>query len=272
MGVPDEAAGATARALAELVRAPAALTVPGDVLAGGAAGPLPVLASVALYWAGMALNDHADRALDAVERPARPIPSGRVRPGTALAVAAGLTGAGLALAAWDGRRTLRAALPLAAAVWAYDLGLKDTPFGPATMAAARALNVRLGGPADGWAVGAVAAHTFGVTVLSRGEVGGGGPARAATALASTAVAAALGARMARPGAVAVYAVRVGGAQVRAFRDPRAATVRAATGAGVLGLLPLQAALVGARGRPVAASALGAAHPLARALARKVSPT
>ncbi|WP_344946429.1 UbiA family prenyltransferase, partial [Actinomadura miaoliensis] len=95
------------RALVELVRAPAALSVPGDVLSGAAAagglrgvrGPAGLAAaSVCLYWAGMALNDYADRRLDAVERPERPIPSGRVRPGTALAVAAGLTGAGVALA------------------------------------------------------------------------------------------------------------------------------------------------------------------------------
>ncbi|RQW90262.1 4-hydroxybenzoate polyprenyltransferase, partial [Micromonospora globispora] len=62
--------------LAELVRAPAALSVPGDVLAGAsAAGALdrrtPALAgaSVLLYWAGMAANDWVDRRLDAVERP-----------------------------------------------------------------------------------------------------------------------------------------------------------------------------------------------------------
>ena len=86
------AVSARVGALVELVRLPAALTVPGDTLAGAAAAGrvdrraavLP-LASVSLYWAGMALNDWADRDLDAVERPERPIPSGRVRPGTALA-------------------------------------------------------------------------------------------------------------------------------------------------------------------------------------------
>ena len=35
--------------------------------------------------AGMALNDYADREIDAVERPGRPIPSGRVTPEFALA-------------------------------------------------------------------------------------------------------------------------------------------------------------------------------------------
>ncbi|MFE2757252.1 4-hydroxybenzoate polyprenyltransferase, partial [Actinosynnema sp. NPDC059335] len=62
----------------KLVRAPAALTVLGDTVAGAAGGLrgrrllLPV-ASAALYWSGMALNDWADRDVDAVERPERPI-------------------------------------------------------------------------------------------------------------------------------------------------------------------------------------------------------
>jgi hypothetical protein len=70
--------------LVELVRAPAALSVPGDALAGAAAaGTLGrrtvglAAASVCLYWAGMSANDWADREIDAKERPERPIPSGR---------------------------------------------------------------------------------------------------------------------------------------------------------------------------------------------------
>ncbi len=75
------------KALVELVRAPAALTVPGDAVAGAAASGWPfggrrtlalTGASVCIYWAGMALNDYADRHLDAIERPERPIPSGRI--------------------------------------------------------------------------------------------------------------------------------------------------------------------------------------------------
>ncbi|MGC4889184.1 SCO3242 family prenyltransferase [Micromonospora sp. DT227] len=138
--------------LAELVRAPAALSVPGDVLAGAAsAGTLgrrtPALAgaSVLLYWAGMAANDWADRRLDAVERPERPIPSGRVRPTVALGLAGGLTAAGLAVAtAAGGVRAAAVAVPLAATIWGYDLRAKDTTAGPAVMAACRGLDVLLG--------------------------------------------------------------------------------------------------------------------------------
>ncbi|KGM09847.1 UbiA family prenyltransferase, partial [Cellulomonas carbonis] len=145
-----------ARDLAELVRLPAALTVPGDALVGmrsaaaSVAGPsrpgdvaLPA-ASVCLYWAGMALNDWADRDLDAVERPERPIPSGRVAPRTAFTLASGLTAAGLGLAAVAGRRSVAVATALAATVWTYDLAARTTRVGPAVMGAARGLDVLLG--------------------------------------------------------------------------------------------------------------------------------
>nr|BFE72579.1 hypothetical protein GCM10020092_058800 [Actinoplanes digitatis] len=93
----------------------------------------------------MAANDWADRDLDAAERPERPIPSGRISAPAALGIAAGLTAAGLALAARaGGARALAVAGPLAAAVWAYDLRLKNTAAGPAGMAACRALDVLLG--------------------------------------------------------------------------------------------------------------------------------
>src|SRR3954469_21075139 len=122
--------------LAELVRLPAVLSVPGDVLVGAAAsGQLGrvgrttglVASSSLMYLAGMALNDYADRDVDAVERPARPIPSGRVSPAFALGLAGALTaGAGLLAVAADGPRALAVAAPLAAAVWGYDLVLKAT--------------------------------------------------------------------------------------------------------------------------------------------------
>ncbi|WP_116950306.1 SCO3242 family prenyltransferase [Jiangella endophytica] len=194
------------RDVAELVRAPAALTVPGDSLAGAAASGFPYgartavtpLASACLYWAGMALNDYADRDLDRVERPERPIPSGRVTPGQALAVASGLTAAGLGLAAVaGGRRALRVAVPLAATVWAYDLVAKATPAGPVAMGAARGLDVLLGAGGRERAAAlpalAVATHTVGVTVLSRGEVHGASPSSARVALGATAAAAAVAA-------------------------------------------------------------------------------
>src|SRR5437763_16333813 len=116
------------RDLVELVRAPAALSVPGDALAGAAAAGVLrprtaglSAASVCLYWAGMAANDWADRELDAKERPERPIPSGRVSPGTAVGVSAGLNAAGHALAGLAGsHRALAVALQVSGTVREYD--------------------------------------------------------------------------------------------------------------------------------------------------------
>ncbi|KUN80479.1 SCO3242 family prenyltransferase [Streptomyces griseoruber] len=290
--------------LATLVRLPAALSVPGDVLAGAVASTgrvrprtaATMASSVALYWAGMALNDYADATVDAVERPERPIPSGRVGRRTALATACGLTAAGLGLAALaGGRAALGVAVPLTGLVWAYDLRLKSTAAGPAAMAGARALNV-LAGAEPGRRSSAlpaallVGAHTYTVTALSRHEVTGAPRSVPAATLAGTAATAlAAGAlpslrrtgrgrpdgRAARIGAAAgalAYLTTYGGAQARAAHHPSAANVRQAVGAGILSLMPLQAALTASGGAPALAGLLAAAHPTARRLARKVSPT
>jgi hypothetical protein len=290
--------------LAELVRLPAVLTVPGDTLAGAAAAGWPLgrrtwalsIASVCLYWAGMALNDYADRDVDAVERPERPIPSGRVLPRQALALAVGLTAAGVgAAAAAGGRRALRVAVPLAATVWAYDLAAKRTALGPVVMATARGLDVLLGGAGQAHRaavpVAAVAAHTVGVTALSRGEVHGTHRGIAAAALGTTVAVAALAGlpRPLLPGRqhpagggtrsdiaaamfAATYAVTVGRAQAAAAERPDGPTVRQATGAGVRGLIPLQAALTARTGAVATAGVLVTMGPVAKAAAKVVSPT
>ncbi|RII12342.1 prenyltransferase [Streptomyces sp. YIM 130001] len=216
----------SARDWAELLRVSAVFTVPGDALAGAsAAGLRPnggtllgLGCSLCLYEAGMALNDWADRAEDAVERPERPLPSGRIAPSAALAAAGALTAAGLGLAAVAGRPALATATALAGAVWAYDLGLKHTPAGPVAMAAARGLDLLLGATASagrgadpgtgvrysgagrtasaGSAAPQVAAalpaaallgvHTLAVTTVSRRETQGGSVVAPLAALATTA--------------------------------------------------------------------------------------
>ncbi|MFH8988269.1 UbiA family prenyltransferase [Streptomyces sp. NPDC017940] len=181
------------RAWVELLRLPALFTVPGDALAGAAATGLrpgrgtflAIGSSLCLYEAGMALNDWADRAEDAVDRPQRPIPSGRVTPTAALTAAVALTAGGLALAARAGRPALATATALAGTVWAYDLGLKRTPAGPAAMAAARGLDLLLGAVATRTATSAPTPpgkHTppadppaKGLAVTNSTERAGGGP-------------------------------------------------------------------------------------------------
>ncbi|WP_377142631.1 SCO3242 family prenyltransferase [Promicromonospora alba] len=261
------------RDIGELVRAPAALSVVGDSLAGLAAARagtptalrgrhalLPV-ASACLYLGGMALNDYADRHLDAVERPERPIPSGRVTPRGALGVGTALTAAGVAAAGLaGGRRALAVAVPLAACVWTYDLVAKDHPTGPFVMAACRGLDVLLGATPGHLrsalpAAAGLAAHTLGVTVLSRGEVHGtttrvaggvavgtlaGAAAAAATAPAAGSTGRRTAVRWTTVAAAGAYAAACLPAQVRTAVTPTAGNAKAATRSGIQAMVPLQA--------------------------------
>ncbi|WP_426511189.1 SCO3242 family prenyltransferase [Dactylosporangium sp. McL0621] len=267
--------------LVELVRAPAALSVPGDVIAGAAAANRLGArtaglagASVLLYWAGMAANDWADREIDAKERPERPIPSGRVAPNTALGLAAGLTVAAVVAAGFTGgRRALKVAVPLAGAVWAYDLGPKK----PGLMAACRALNVLLGAnerPSMAvWPAATVFAHTYTVTVLSQFEVDGASPRLPSRTLAGTAlVAAAAGGTPAAGALAGWYALRYGRPQLDAVRNPDAEHIRRAVGAGIVNLPALQGALTARAGAPVLGVTVAALSELARSLVRKVAAT
>lgn len=263
----------------ELVRAPAVLTVIGDSMAGSAAADraltrrraLMPLASACLYAGGMALNDYADRDLDAEERPERPIPSGRISPRNALAVASALTAAGLGLcAAGGGRGALTVGVPLAVSIWAYDLVAKDLGLlGAVSMGTCRALDVLMGAgsgyirPALGAAC-ILGGHTAAVTLLSRGEVNGTDSATASGVAATTGVlAAAVMAGSAGPpartlavlAATAAYALRCGPAQIRAARNPAAVNALNATKAGIRAMVPLQAALTVRHGHPSAAIAL-----------------
>ncbi|MGW6505945.1 UbiA family prenyltransferase, partial [Nonomuraea angiospora] len=227
----------------------------------------------------------ADREADAVERPERPIPSGRVRPGAALGLAAALTGAGLAAAAIaGGRRGLTVAGLLAGAVWAYDLGLKRTAAGPASMAACRALDVILGAGAGGRAAVpmalAVGAHTYGISILGRAEVAGAAPGTAELALAATTAAAGLAAAAslrrgaaARTGAGVLLAGYLAStlpvqAGLRAHPDPE--NVRNAVRLSILALIPLQAAALAGNGRFAAAGALLCSLPLGRWLSSRLA--
>ncbi|MFF9350496.1 SCO3242 family prenyltransferase [Streptomyces sp. NPDC014734] len=363
----------TAGAWAELLRVSALFTVPGDALAGAAATghrpgrgtALAVGASLCLYEAGMALNDWADRDEDAVDRPHRPIPSGRIAPGAALAAAGALTAAGLGLAAGAGRPALAIATGLAATVWAYDLRLKHTPAGPAAMAAARGLDLLLGAAATGTerraaggsgdgrtgpgerdagrrgdtgvravrrragrarpgpatrtngplraalpAAGLLGAHTYAVTAVSRHEVRGGSTAVPLAALAATAALATTGLRerhgrrgtattgpeaeqttgpsTRRPGrplppaapaprllATALagsYLATAGHPLLHAALNPSPPLTRRAVGGGIRAMIPLQAALAARAGATGTGLAVMGLVPLARSLARKVSPT
>jgi 4-hydroxybenzoate polyprenyltransferase len=113
------------------------------VLAGGDWQNLrtaTVLVAMSLFYVGgMYLNDYFDRAIDAHERPARPIPAGDVPAGLVAAVGFALLAGGIAVMAPLGGAALTAGLVLALAIVGYDLWHKGNPAGPFVMGLCRAL-------------------------------------------------------------------------------------------------------------------------------------
>lgn len=100
--------------------------------------------STGLYLAGMVFNDVFDRKVDAVERPKRPIPSGRVSVMAAIVFGTLLLALGVGAAAMAGKGSLLIAALLVASIFAYDGWMKKTPAGPVGMGLCRLLNLLLG--------------------------------------------------------------------------------------------------------------------------------
>ncbi|MFN9125942.1 MAG: UbiA family prenyltransferase [bacterium] len=146
----------TLRAWLEIMRISNAPTVLSNGIAGGVLGALAfdrsaeiaaldvrwlaVLSPLACYLGGMVLNDAFDAAIDARERPARPIPSGRISRGAAFAAGAALLLAGVGIAAATGPSpAIACAVLLALAVVAYNAIHALTAASIVLLAACRAL-------------------------------------------------------------------------------------------------------------------------------------
>lgn len=117
---------------ADVTASIAVLGLPWDAAAGRA-----VAASVCLYAAGMVWNDIADRRLDAVHRPERPLPSGQVPLPLAIGVGTVLVALGLAVSP-----CLEFHFVIAGLVLAYDFVLKRVDWlGVIGMGTLRGLNL-----------------------------------------------------------------------------------------------------------------------------------
>ena len=172
------------------------VTAVSDVLAGtaiallfvpeGAALEWPALlvlmvATIGLYGGGVVFNDVFDAALDAVERPERPIPSGKVSIGRATKLAIVLFIVGIAAAGVLGTWPAVLAVSIALMCLVYDKWAKHHPLaGPLAMGLCRGLNLALGISYSLEALGQVWFLAFvpviyiaAVTTISRGEVHGG---------------------------------------------------------------------------------------------------
>ncbi len=219
-----------------------------------------VLSTIGLYGGGIVLNDVFDAKLDAVERPERPIPSGRAKKQSAALFGTLLLIFGV-LTAWQVSLS-SAIIALAVAILAvlYDAwGKHQEAFGPINMGFCRGGNLLLGisiintaiAPCLSLAIVPVVFITA-VTMVSRGEVNGGNrPAIIAGGiLYAIVVLFILGARYAFPiympifsmPFALIFALLVYRPLIKAYRTLKPADVGKAIKFGVLSLIVMDAGL------------------------------
>jgi 4-hydroxybenzoate polyprenyltransferase len=285
------------RGYLELLRPPNVVTAIADVLAGYAVAgraqpralPWVITAKVCLYAGGVVLNDFFDRGVDAVERPERPIPSGRVPAARAAALGGALLVAGIVAATQATPSAAGVAAAIAALVLVYDARAKRHPIaGPVCMGTCRGLNLLLGVSIEAgalraeWPLGLLPLlYIAAVTAVSRGEVHGGRKPVATFALISLALvlagltAVAISSTAGRVAALvlaAVLAYRVLPPYWRVRKNPEPATIRRAVKAGVLSLVLLDSTIGAAYAGPLYAAIILAAGLAAGSLAKVFSVT
>ena len=86
------------------------------------------LAALVVISAGNAINDYCDYDIDRINRPRRPLPSGRIRRPNALILAIVLTVIGIYLGTLINRNTTVIAILVSVALVSYAFWLKRTPF------------------------------------------------------------------------------------------------------------------------------------------------
>jgi 4-hydroxybenzoate polyprenyltransferase len=140
-----------------------------------------ILATTGLYGGGVVFNDICDAALDAVERPERPIPSGRISLTGAIALGTALLLVGIIAAAMVSNLSAILASIVAVTALLYDkYGKHHTFLGPLNMGACRSVNLLLGVSAipeavsNRWYLAVIpVVYIAAITAISQGEVRGG---------------------------------------------------------------------------------------------------
>lgn len=246
-----------------------------------------VAASILLYAGGVVLNDVFDAELDRVERPERPIPSGRVQRSGAAWFGAALLVSGVLLAALVGKSSGFIAAALAAGILIYDGIAKKYAFlGPLFMGICRGLNLWLGMSllAFDQAVHYIwipVAYVFAITMVSRGEVRGSSRiplilAMLLYALAVFSVGSMIGTRAGGIGwwllFLAFFAAMVYLPLFRAYRTNTPPNIRLAVKGGVLGLIAMDAAWVAGFAGIVQALVVLSLLPVSRFLSKRFAVT
>ncbi|WP_144607442.1 UbiA-like protein EboC [Algoriphagus algorifonticola] len=138
------------------------------------------ISTMGLYGGGVAFNDIADADLDSVERPERPIPSGRASKKSAILMASCLLLGGIFFAFLVNIFAGLSAIAIAICALLYDFwGKHHQLFGPINMGLCRAGNLLLGVAVAPevlqklWPIGVLPLiYVAAITMVSRGEVHG----------------------------------------------------------------------------------------------------
>ena len=245
------------------------------------------LSTLGLYGGGVVLNDFFDADLDAIERPERPIPSGRVRKSDVGWFGFGLLLLGVLAAVPAGGYSWQIAAVVAGLTVLYNRFAKHHVFvGPLVMGLCRGGNLLLGMSAatEALAWGGVAAvpvaYIFAITLVSQGEVHGGVTWKLYVGLLLfVAVQLVQGAWSFWGGNglltlpfVAVHAVFLYPPLFRAIQHPVGPNIGKAVKAGVISLILMDAAWAAVTGQVWAALAIAALLPVSRFLALKFAVT
>ena len=153
----------------------------GSIIAGGAGYSkgvgLIAIAMTAFYVGGMYLNDFFDRAIDARDRPGRPIDAGKIRANSVMLIGFGLLAVGIALMINFGAGAILCGVLLAGVIVLYDVWHKGNMLSPVVMGLCRALVyigtgvAMAGGISNATIIGAAAltCHVAGITYAAKQE-------------------------------------------------------------------------------------------------------
>ncbi len=192
--MPDQTLNGKLTAYLQMMRPANIVTAWADILVGYAAAGAIVLgdtslvplfwlllATTGLYGGGVVFNDVFDADLDSIERPERPIPSGRASLYEAILLGTGLLVLGVFAASRVSQMSGWIAFSIAIIAVLYDAASKhNSVLGPLNMGLCRGGNWMLGVsaiPGMLWDHSMIAlvpiVYIAAITVLSRGEVHGG---------------------------------------------------------------------------------------------------
>ncbi len=154
-----------------------------------------ILATTGLYGGGVVFNDVCDAELDAIERPERPLPSGKASLSGAIALGTILLVMGIVAAAMVSQLSAILAGIVAITALIYDKwGKHQTFLGPINMGLCRGGNLLLGvsvvpqAVSDRWYLALIPIiYIAAITAIAQGEVRGGKKITGAIAIALIAV-------------------------------------------------------------------------------------